>query len=85
MFKILLTSKAEKFYLSSKDSLASKLNRAFDEICLQPFIGKNIKKLKGSLNGMYRYRIGNYRIVYEVDNSIKIVSIVWIGKRKEAY
>lgn len=85
MFDIILSKKAETFYLESDNILAARLNEIFEQISLQPFFGKNIRKLKGSLSGLYRYRYGDYRIVYSVSSEIKIVSIVWIGKRKGAY
>lgn len=85
MFEIILSSKAKKFYASVDDELASKINAALDIISTQPYFGNNIKKLKGNFEGLYRYRIGNYRIVYSIEEQIKIVSIVWIGKRKDAY
>jgi mRNA interferase RelE/StbE len=40
-------------------------------------------KLKDK-NG-YRIRIGNYRILYEINDSQKVVSIYKIAHRKEAY
>lgn len=85
MFEIILSSNAQKFYQSCNNQLAGKLNDAFDNLSIQPFYGKNIKKLKGSFEGLYRYRVGDNRIVYSIEKEIRIVSIVWIGKRKEAY
>jgi mRNA interferase RelE/StbE len=85
MFDIVLSKQAELFYCESDNVLASKLNAAFDYISTQPFFGNNIKKLRGALSGLYRYRIGDYRIVYSVESKIRIISVVWIGKRKDAY
>ena len=85
MFDIILSHQAEKFYNDVNDKLASKFNIAFDEISVQPYYGNNIKKLKGDLDGLYRYRSGDYRIVYSIEDKIKIVSVNWIGKRKDAY
>jgi len=42
------------------------------------------KKLKGSKSS-YRIRVGDYRIIYEVDTVNKIVTIFHIRHRKEAY
>ena len=42
------------------------------------------KKLKGS-ESSYRLRVGDYRIIYEVDTQNKIVTIFHIRHRKEAY
>ena len=50
-----------------------------------PYFGNNIKKLKGELSGMYRYRIGKYRLFYEIDNDKVIVFIADIEDRKDAY
>jgi len=41
-------------------------------------------KLKGSENS-YRLRIGNYRVLYQIDNQAKIIFIFGIGHRKEIY
>jgi mRNA interferase RelE/StbE len=40
-------------------------------------------KLKDK-NG-YRIRIGDYRILYEIDDAVKEVSVYKIAHRKEAY
>lgn len=44
----------------------------------------NCKKLKGSLNE-YRIRIGNYRVIYTIADTILIVTIIKIAHRKEVY
>lgn len=85
MFDINLSNQAAKFYLSANNKLVSKINIAFDEIRINPFFGNNIKKLRGGLEGLYRYRVGDIRIVYSIESAIKIVSVTWIGKRKDAY
>ena len=41
-------------------------------------------KLEGSSN-RYRVRVGDYRILYEIEDKIKIVEIVGIRNRREAY
>jgi len=39
--------------------------------------------LKGQFNGLYKYRVGKYRIIYtKTENSILIL---WIAHRKKAY
>ena len=50
-----------------------------------PFFGLNIKKLKGEFESLYRYRIGNYRIFYKIDNDKILVVIIDIDDRKDAY
>jgi len=40
-------------------------------------------KLKGE--DAYRIRVGNYRIIYEIDNGNLIVIVVTVGHRKDVY
>lgn len=44
----------------------------------------NCKKIKGS-ESSYRIRIGDYRIIYEVESKQKMVTIYHIRHRKDAY
>ncbi len=50
-----------------------------------PFFGPNIKRLKGEFRSIYRYRIGDYRVFYMVDSQKKMVFILDITHRKDAY
>jgi len=50
-----------------------------------PHFGPNIKKLKGSFAGVYRYRIGKFRLFYTVDLGKVIVFILDLEKRKDSY
>jgi mRNA interferase RelE/StbE len=43
-----------------------------------------VKKLKGEENA-YRIRVGDYRIVYTINDVIKIIEIQRIRHRKDAY
>ena len=42
------------------------------------------KKLKGR-EDFYRIRVGNYRVVYQIENEVLLILIVRIGDRKEIY
>jgi len=50
-----------------------------------PYFGPNIKRLKAELRSIYRYRMGDYRLFYTIDASKKLVFILDIVHRKEAY
>jgi mRNA interferase RelE/StbE len=45
---------------------------------------KGCKKISGSQN-MFRLRQGQYRIIYLVDAGQKVISIVSVAHRKDAY
>lgn len=42
------------------------------------------KKLKGA-ESLYRIRVGDYRIVYEVRNEVLLIVVIKIGHRREVY
>lgn len=50
-----------------------------------PYFGPNIKRLKGEFSDYYRYRIGDYRLFYKIEEEKIIIFIVDIKHRKEAY
>jgi mRNA interferase RelE/StbE len=50
-----------------------------------PYQGANIKRLKGNLKSVFRYRIGDYRLFYTVDAQNRRVYILEIENRKDAY
>lgn len=41
--------------------------------------------LKGTLKGLYRYRIGDYRIIYVIDQAEKKIIILNVNHRKKIY
>ena len=43
------------------------------------------KVLKGGLNEIWRYRVGDYRILAKIEDDRVIVTIVEIGHRKDVY
>lgn len=45
----------------------------------------NIKKLKGDIEGLYRLRVGSYRIIFKRDRDELLILIVRIGHRKDIY
>ena len=44
-----------------------------------------VKKLKGQQAGLYRIRIGSYRVIYSINDKDLYVLVVWIGQRGGAY
>ena len=57
----------------------------YPQLRINPFFGNNIKKLKGEFKDVYRYRIGEYRLFYQVAEKQLLIFIMDIVKRKDAY
>lgn len=41
--------------------------------------------LKGEFSGLRRIRVGNYRVVYEVQDEKLVILVIRIGHRREVY
>lgn len=57
----------------------------YPQLKKNPFFATNIKKLKGEFEGYYRYRIGDYRLFYLIENEKVLVVIVDFRHRQKAY
>ena len=57
----------------------------YPQLRFNPFFGANIKKLKGEFEGLYRYRVGDFRIFYKIDKETIIVFVIDMDHRKDAY
>ena len=85
MYEISMTRKAQKFYEKASDELAVQIDDCIDNLSQNPYKGADIKKLQGNYFGYWRYRIGNYRVIYYVEEEKKNITIFLIAHRKEAY
>jgi mRNA interferase RelE/StbE len=48
---------------------------------------KHAKPLSGSLRGLYRFRVGNYRVVFSIDENgnVTVLTVLTIAHRKDVY
>ena len=86
MYEIVFTRNAERYYNRLDNNTASRINRAIDLISQNPTYNqnRNIKKLSGR-DREYSYRVGQYRIIYQVDEDLQICNILSIGPRGNVY
>jgi len=61
------------------------LNYVYPQLKQNPYFGKNIKKLVNYNPDTWRYRIGSYRFFYEIDDKNKIVFMISVDNRQNAY
>ena len=57
----------------------------YPQLKQNPCFGKNIKKLVNYKPDTWRYKISNYRFFYEIDNQDKIVFMISVDNRQNAY
>ena len=41
--------------------------------------------LKGDFSGLYKLKVGDWRIIYDIDQKKKVITVHKIGHRKEIY
>ncbi len=57
----------------------------YPQLKQNPYFGKNIKKLINYKPDTWRYRIGDYRFFYEIDERKKMVFMTTADSRQDAY
>jgi len=60
-------------------------NVVYPQLKKNPYFGSNIKKLKREFDGVYRFRIGDYRLFYKIDKEKVIIFILSLKPRKDSY
>ncbi|HEX9736555.1 MAG TPA: type II toxin-antitoxin system RelE/ParE family toxin [Thermoanaerobaculia bacterium] len=85
MYRVVLAEPARRFYENAEASLQRKLDRCFDVLAQTPRRHPNVKPLTGKLKGYYRFRIGDYRVIYRVDDDGRLVIVALITHRSKAY
>ena len=80
-YGILLHPKAVRFLEKSDRSTKDRLKRSLQELKDRP--EEKGERLKHSL--FWRLRIGDYRVIYEIDKERKTVIVLFIGHRKDVY
>jgi mRNA interferase RelE/StbE len=85
MYDIILSSESLRFYQDADAPLVRKLNRCFVQLSRNPRRHSNIKRLAGTFAGLLRYRIGDWRMIYRIDESENRVIILSIAHRREVY
>lgn len=85
-FRIAETKNFEKIKTKIDKKLYSKIiNNVYPQLRANPFYGTNIKKLKGQFEGYYRYRLGNYRLFYLIEDEKVLVVVVDFRHRQNLY
>ena len=76
----------EQDFSGRQDKIKLKLRSyVYPQLRMQPFYGSNIKKLVNYNPDTWRYRIGQYRFFYLIDDKKKVVMMISADSRGSAY
>ena len=84
MFRVEYSNQALKFFKRLDKVLAERLLKKIEELTNNPF-PPEAKVVEGYKEKTYRVRVGDYRILYEVDYSKNFIGVVKIDHRGRVY
>lgn len=83
--KVVLNKKAQKQFDKLDSVIKKRVAELFDELEISNNPRSKGKALAGELSGLWRYRVGNYRVVCDIADSEMTIYAIKIVHRKEVY
>jgi mRNA interferase RelE/StbE len=84
MYQVIIKKEALKELKHFPAQSVKALTNSIEKLSQNPRPPK-CKKLNGTKENLWRIRVGDYRIVYLIDDVIRIVNVRAIGNRKDVY
>lgn len=85
MYRVFLTKQAEKSFhaiMKSQPKMGARIAKALDLLAEEPDRGI---ALRGELKGLFKYRVGPFRVIYQWHKKKLIVTVIDIGHRRDIY
>jgi mRNA interferase RelE/StbE len=84
MYKLKFNDKSLKEFEKLDNSVQKKIVEKLNLLKNGIEGNNNIKKLQGN-NSLYRLRVSDYRIIFDKQENVLIITIVKVGHRREVY
>jgi mRNA interferase RelE/StbE len=84
-YSIVWTNKAAAEYGKLDNSVRKQIDKYLDKLRISDDPRNMGKALSADLSGLWRYRIGDYRLVVKIDNAELIVLVVSVKHRSSVY
>lgn len=84
MLEAKYSNQAKDFLKKANKDLIQRIIKKIEELMHNPF-PQGIKSVEGYKEKIFRVRVGDYRILYEVDHKDNFLGIVKIDKRPRVY
>ncbi|MEM9540105.1 MAG: type II toxin-antitoxin system RelE/ParE family toxin [Cyanobacteria bacterium P01_E01_bin.42] len=82
-YSLQFKNSAAKEFRGLPTDIKQRIGEAVEELCFDPR-PDGVVKLKGD-DDLYRIRVGNYRVIYEIDDDEKALLIMRVRHRGDAY
>lgn len=83
-FEVHLSTRAYKFLKKQSKDVHTRLITKIEELADNPF-PHGVRRVVGRREGLFRIRVDDYRILYEIFQDEKVILIVNIDKRSRVY
>jgi mRNA interferase RelE/StbE len=84
VYKITYTTQAAKALLKMPRDTARLIRQRLEQVAIDPFASiPNAKKLQGRPG--YRLRVGDWRVIYEINQDEVVIIVLKIAPRAEVY
>lgn len=84
MYNVEFTRNALKSLEKIDRKYQSLIIEKIEILSLDPSKSNNVKALKG-MDGCYRLRVAQYRVIYELQNELMTILVIDINHRKDIY
>jgi mRNA interferase RelE/StbE len=82
-YTIVLARSAERDLEGVPSTMEQRVEKAIDNLAENPR-PPGVRKLRGTTD-LWRIRVGDYRVVYRIDDSQRLVDVTHIRHRRDAY
>jgi mRNA interferase RelE/StbE len=83
-YEVQLSAGAERELSRLSTQAQIRIARAIRKLAESPRHTPGIKKLRGDADA-YRVRVGDYRVLYKIDDKRRLVLVVRAGHRRDVY
>ena len=84
MYSIEFTKEAARFIERQDYKTANRILAKIDELAKDPYApNNNVKKLTG--RDGYRLRVGNIRVIYDIRDTMLVITVLEVGFRGSLY
>ena len=85
MYELLFTEKATKSLKKLPKSDTKRILTRLDELAANSNDATNVKQLSNHPIAGFRLRVGDYRVLFGKEDTLKIVEVINVGNRKDIY
>ena len=85
-YKLLFLKEAAEEFKKLDKAVQRIIKEKLEILAKNPELLKNnIKPLKGKYKGLYRLKVGNYRVIYRLEKEKITILVIRIGHRRDIY